>query len=240
MRLIAVSLAGHDPELVADRCWLAGAAGIWETDDELRVGVEDGGVDAFVTAIADLAPIDVTDVDPVELTGHEVTVQATGHDIVLWVPPTVFGDGTHETTSTCLALLDGLVGPGDTVLDVGCGSGVLSIAAALAGASVTAIDVDPDAVETTLDNTARNGVAVRATTTLLSDVDETYDVVVANMTAGAMGPLVDDLVRVCRPHGALVVSGLLEDQWPEVRERIGGEVLEVRVVDIWVTALVRR
>lgn len=240
MRLIAIVSTGHDPELLADRCWQAGAAGIWEQEGEWRVGVEDTEADAFLTAVADLGPTDVTDVEPTELVGRHVTLPVAGADIELWVPPTVFGDGDHETTSSCLELLEGIVRPGDTVLDVGSGSGVLAIAAALAGGHVTAIDIDETAVGATRDNAARNDVAVSASTTPLGEIDGTFDLVIANMTAGAMGPLVDDLVRVTGPGGRLLLSGLLEDQWPSVRERIDGEVGDVRVTDVWLTALVRR
>ncbi len=240
MRLIAISVHGHDPDLLADRCWQAGAAGIWELESELRVGVRDEAVDAFLVAVADLDPDDVTDVEATELVGRHVTVVFAGVDVELWVPPTVFGDGAHETTSTCLDLLDGLVDPGDAVLDVGSGSGVLSIAAALAGGQVTAIDIDADAVAATRDNAARNDVAVAASADGLATIDADFDLVIANMTAGAIGPLVDDLIRVTRPGGRLLLSGLLEDQWPAVRDRLRGQVDDVRLVGDWLSALVTR
>ena len=239
VRLLAIDLDGRDAELVADRCWQAGAAGIWEVDaSTLRAGVDDDDVTSFLTALADLGPVDVTDVEAVELAGRGVSLDIAGQHVALWVPATVFGDGTHPTTATCLELVEAVAGRGDDVLDVGCGTGALTIAAALHGARVTAIDIDPEAAQATADNAARNGVTVAATTTPLAEVTGTFDLVVANMTVGSLGPLVPDLVRCTRPGGTIVVSGLLEDQWPGVEADLGGEVTTVRVVDGWVSAAV--
>ena len=241
MRLVAIDLSGRDPELVGDRCWQAGASGLWEVDaSTVRVGVEDDRLAAFLDLLADLGPRDVTDIEAVELAGRAATIPFAGHTIELWVPATVFGDGSHPTTATCLDALGALVRPGDRVLDVGCGAGALSVAAALAGGQVTAIDLDPAAVAATADNAARNGVAIDASAQPLADVTDDFDLVVANLTSGALGPLVADLVRCTAPGGTLVVSGMLEDQWPAVREAAGGSVGDVRVVDGWLTAVIRR
>lgn len=239
VRLLAIDLTGRDAEIVADRCWQAGAAGIWEVDDRtLRAGVDDDMAAAFATALADLDPVDVTEVEAVELAGRSVRVPMAGHDVELWVPATVFGDATHPTTASCLALIDEFVDAGDTVLDVGSGTGALSIAAALLGARVTSIDIDDEATTATGDNAARNGVTVAVSTTPLGDVPGVFDVVVANMTIGSLGPLVPEIVRRIRPQGTAIVSGLLTEQWPTVREGIGGDVASVREVDGWVSAAV--
>lgn len=240
MRLLAIDLHGRDPELVADRCWQAGAAGIWEVDDTtLRAGVEDDDVPAFVAALSDLGPRDVTEVEAVELAGRSVVLDVSGDRIELWVPATVFGDGGHPTTATCLELLDDVVDTGDAVLDVGSGTGALTIAAALRGARVTAIDVDDEAVRATADNAARNGVTVSVSATPLAEVAGSFDVVVANMTVGALGPIVADLVAHTRSGGTIVVSGLLEEQWDDVRPALGGTPMAVRTLGGWVSAAVR-
>ncbi len=237
MHLIEFALTGRDPELIADRCWLAGAAGIWEVDETtLRAGVDDHDLATFLDALSDLAPADVTATEAVELAGRTSVVPFAGHDVELWVPATVFGDGHHPTTATCLRLLEAHVRPGARVLDVGCGSGALSIGAALLGARVTAIDLDPEAVAATAANATRNGVAVETTSRDLADVRDHFDVVVANMTSGSLGPLIPDLVRCTAPGGTLVVSGLLEDQWGRVRDAIGDESPDVRVVEGWLSA----
>lgn len=237
MHLIAIELSGRDADLVADRCWVAGAAGLWEVDEAtLRAGVEPDALAGFLSAVADLDPVDVTDELAVELAGRSALIPFAGRDIELWVPPTVFGDGHHPTTATCLSLLAGAVEPGRRVLDVGCGIGALSIGAALLGGRVTAIDIDPDAVTATAANAARNDVAVETSALQLAEVAERYDVVLANMTSGSLGPLVPDLVRCTAAGGTLIVSGLLEDQWPAVRDAAGGEVVTVEVVEGWVSA----
>lgn len=239
MRLLAIDLDGRDAELVADRCWQAGAAGIWEVDaSTLRAGVDDDDVASFLTALADLGPVDVTEVEAVELAGRTVELDMAGQRVELWVPATVFGDGSHPTTATCIELVEAAVDTGDDVLDVGCGTGALTIAAALHGARVTAIDIDQEAVQSTADNAARNGVTVSATSTPLAEVDGAFDLVIANMTVGSLGPLVPELVAHVRSGGTVIVSGLLEDQWPEVEADLGGAVTAVRVVDGWVSAAV--
>lgn len=239
MRLLAIDLTGRDAEIVADRCWQAGAAGIWEVDARtLRAGVDDDVAAAFAEALADLAPVDVTEIEAVELAGRAVRVPMAGHDVELWVPATVFGDASHPTTATCLTFLVDLVAPGDTVLDVGCGTGALSIAAALCGAHVTAIDIDDEAVTATADNAARNGVSISVAATPLADVHDTFDLVVANMTIGSLEPLLPAIRDRVRPAGTVVVSGLLADQWPTVRAALDGDVVSVRDVDGWVSAVV--
>src|SRR5690606_38896397 len=212
VRLYAITVSPPDAELVADRCWEAGAAGIWETGDGtgavvLRVGVEEADADRFRSALADLGPRDVTGTDVVEPAPRTVELDAVGGPVRLQVPPTVFGDGLHPTTATCLELLAALVSPGTTLLDVGCGSGALSVVAARAGAAVTAIDGDPVAAEATIGNAAANGVDVAATSTPLAVLSGTWDVVVANISARAVLELSEDLWRVCA--GTLIVSGIL-------------------------------
>ena len=239
MRLIAIDLEGRDAELIADRCWQAGAAGIWEDDQRLRVGVEPEIVERFIRAVGDLGPVDVTDSVAVELGDRETCVEVAGRQIVLQVPATVFGDGLHPTTATCLALLPEVVRRGSTVLDVGCGAGALAIGAALLGARVTAIDVDRDAIDATAANAAANGVEVDVSTAPLAEVEYVYDVVLANLTVGDLRPLLGDLVRVTSPGGSLLLSGLLEDQWAEI-SAVVGDASSLAVVDGWVTAVVRR
>lgn len=240
MHLVAIDLTGRDPELVADRCWQAGAAGLWEADaTTLRAGVDDDRIATFLDLLAELDPVDVTEVEAVELAGRSSTVEVAGRTVHLWVPATVFGDGEHPTTATCLALLPGVVVVADRVLDVGCGAGALSVGAAVLGARVTAIDVDPAARQATAENAARNGVAIETSPAALDEVGGVFDVVLANLTAGALTPLLDDLLRCTAPEGSLVLSGMLEDQWPDIRRAVGGDVETERAVDGWVTAVVR-
>lgn len=241
VRLFALTVPAAEVEVVSDRCWQAGAEGIWESEvahgsSVLRVGVAEGSAAGFVSALADLGPRDVTDTDAFELSTRTMSVTSAGGPVTLEVPPTVFGDGLHPTTATCLGLLEGLLGPGTRVLDVGCGSGALSVVAARGGAEVVAIDIDPVAVDATIANAAANGVSVDATTTPLVELSGTWDVVVANISARAVLELSEELWRVCT--GTLVVSGILAERWDEVRAGLGGTVREVRDVQGWVTASV--
>jgi len=134
-------------------------------------------------------------------------------------PGSTFGLGDHPTTVLSMRALRRAVFAGSTVLDVGCGSGVLAIAAARFGAArVDAIDIAPAAVPTTRENAVANQVdaLVHVSTTPLAEVDGTFDVVVANILAPTLVALADDLRRVLSPAGVLIVSGLLADRHAHV------------------------
>lgn len=134
-------------------------------------------------------------------------------------PGLAFGTGTHPTTALCLEWIDAFDFGGRTVIDYGCGSGVLAIAAALKGAArVVAIDHDPQALTATADNAARNGVASRIETCLPDDfAGDPANVVLANILAGPLIELAPRLIAALAPGGRLVVSGLLAEQIDDVR-----------------------
>ena len=126
-----------------------------------------------------------------------------------------FGSGSHPTTRLCLAQVERLVRPGDRVLDVGSGTGVLGVAALLLGAGrLTAVDIDPAAVRATAGTARLNGVGDRtqASTTPLEQVRDRFDLVLANLLIPAIELLGTDLARVVAPGGHLVVSGVLAGQ----------------------------
>ena len=134
-------------------------------------------------------------------------------------PGLAFGTGTHATTALCLTALAGLIADGDRVVDFGCGSGILAIAAARLGATrVLAIDNDPQALRATEDNARRNAVADAV---LAVCAPESYprtdwrgsaDVVVANILAGPLAVLRDELCDLLAPGGHLLLAGLLDTQ----------------------------
>ena len=138
-------------------------------------------------------------------------------------PGPTFGHGAHPTTALVLAEVDRTAGPGRSVLDVGCGSGVLAIAAARLGAGpVVAVDVEEDAVAWTRHNAEANGSTVDASSTPVADVDGTFDLVLANVL-----PVVHEEIsgpvaaRVAAPTpggggGLLVVSGVPDEHTDRV------------------------
>jgi ribosomal protein L11 methyltransferase len=120
--------------------------------------------------------------------------------------------GDHPTTRLSAAVTHEVVRPGDRVLDVGCGSGVLSIVAALRGADrVVAIDVGEAAREATVDNAIRNDVRDRidASTIPVTDVTGDFDVVIANILAPVLVSMATSLRRLTADRGVLVMSGVL-------------------------------
>ena len=129
-------------------------------------------------------------------------------------PGLAFGSGSHATTALCLEWLDAHPPGGCTVLDYGCGSGILAVAAARLGASVVwAVDNDPQALVATRDNAGRNGVEALVHVCLPEDLpDLTADVVLANILAGPLVALAPDLAARVRAGGDLVLSGILNHQ----------------------------
>lgn len=135
-------------------------------------------------------------------------------------PGASFGLGDHPTTRLCAAALGRLVRPGEQVLDMGCGSGVLSIVACRLGArGAIAVDIAPDAVLAAERNAAINGVSDQVDVRLGAVVPSvTADVVVANILAPVLVELCRDLVDAVAPGGRLVLSGLLADRHAHVLE----------------------
>ena len=129
-------------------------------------------------------------------------------------PGLAFGTGTHPTTAMCLEWLDGAALEGRRIVDYGCGSGILSIAALKLGAGhVRAVDLDPQAVLATRENAARNGVADRLDVTTDPQLaDAAADALVANILAGPLVELAPHIAAALRPGGDLALSGVLTGQ----------------------------
>jgi len=161
--------------------------------------------------------------------------RARPDDVVLALDPGMaFGTGLHPTTRLCLARLEavadrGLVA-GARVLDVGCGSGILSIAAArLGAASVLGVDTDPIAIEATIANAARNGLADRiaARPGSVPTGDGLFDVVLANLIASLLVQLATRLRDELRPGGTLLASGIFIDREADVAAAFEAAALAV-------------
>lgn len=129
-------------------------------------------------------------------------------------PGLAFGTGTHPTTSLCLQWLDGLDVRGKVVVDYGCGSGILAIAALLLGAEkAIGVDIDPQALIASKQNAQRNGVAEKLDVYLPESQPECQaDIVLANILAGPLLDLQSVITGYCKPGGKLAISGILESQ----------------------------
>lgn len=140
---------------------------------------------------------------------------------VMLDPGLAFGTGTHPTTALCLQWLDGLDLQGKTVIDFGCGSGILAIAALKLGAKAAiGIDIDPQAILASRNNAEANGVAGKLQLFLAKDQPQNLhaDVVVANILAGPLKELAPQIITLVKPQGDLGLSGILATQAASVCE----------------------
>jgi ribosomal protein L11 methyltransferase len=190
--------------------------------------------------------------------GHRILILPSGHAVpegedlavVHLDPGLAFGTGSHISTRLALELLERHLTPGCRVADVGCGSGILSIAAAVLGAgTVDAVDIDPQAIEATQANTAANGVSGLVHARLHDGVPaapaDGFDLVVANLTPPILARFLPDFARALRDGGVLVGSGVLAERVHEVLEPLRAnadlELLHVEEQEGWCgVACVRR
>jgi ribosomal protein L11 methyltransferase len=262
----------EEVELASDQLWQLGVRAIEERTEvegvELwtTVGDREDAIHRAVTSIADRWPWRVVDinVDPVDTwrefakpvwaTPDLVVVPAwqshsfDGDPLVLRIEPgAAFGLGDHPTTELSLralaSLLRAVTEQPPAVLDVGCGTGILAVAAARLGAyPVRAVDVASSAVETTADNAARNGVAgqIVVDTRPAADLGGMYDIVVANILAPVLVRLADDLRRLTVRGGHLIISGILEDSHAHVLDALAPmSVVRREVLDGWIAVTLR-
>jgi ribosomal protein L11 methyltransferase len=163
--------------------------------------------------------------------------------IVRLDPGLAFGTGSHATTALCLTVLDSLELAGRTVIDYGCGSGVLGIAAVKLGAAqVIAADIDPQALTATHENAARNGVAAQVVVQDAAAALPQAHCVLANILAGPLIELAPRLTAACRPGARLVLCGLLRRQTDAVTAAYARafDMLGVLTQDDWCCIHARR
>ena len=162
-------------------------------------------------------------------------------------PGMAFGTGTHPTTVLCIQALERIVKKGDSIIDVGTGSGVLSIAAAMLGAkSVMALDLDEVAVKSAKLNIKLNKVHEVTTVSqnnLLNGITEQADVIVANILAEVILRFTDDVSRLLRKDGYFIASGIILQKKEEVKDAIvasGLEIIETVQMEDWVSITAKK
>ena len=166
-----------------------------------------------------------------------------GEAVFVIEPGQAFGTGEHESTSMCLTLAQDVELCGKTVLDIGCGSGILGISAVLLGAkSAVLTDLDPKAVEVTKDNAIKNKVTdkVKVLCEDLSNSPDKFDVVFANLTADLLIRLSKQVSANVKPDGIMIVSGIIKEREDEVTksfDTVGFKVFKAERKNNW-TALI--
>lgn len=257
MRVVELRVPIGDLEVAADRLWCAGARAVEEfqpadgfaclrtvlaADDDLsalRLG-ELGSEWTLSHLEYDDEPAQTWRefVRPVQVSPTLMIAPAWQPDVdvdddttvmVVIEPDAAFGLGDHPTTQLTAAATERLTPAGGRVLDVGCGTGVLGIVAAMCGAAhVVCVDIAMAAVEATTDNARRNDVDARisVSTTPVEAVEGTFDLVLANILAPALVSMAPSLRRLTSLTGTLVISGVLEDQFDHVVEALRPMVVE--------------
>lgn len=169
-------------------------------------------------------------------------------------PASSFGTGQHNTTQLCLELIEKNLNNENKVLDLGCGSGILSIGAVLLGAgSVYAVDIDENSVKIATENAEKNHISKNIYTAkcgniiedeqLVAEIGNGYDIVCANIVADVLIAMSGKFSGFLKEHGTLIVSGIIDNRKDEVLETIvsqGFELTEIREKEDWVAASFRK
>ena len=192
-------------------------------------------------------PVKISERFTIVPTWEEYTPVNTDELIIELDPGMAFGTGTHPTTVMCLQALEKVVKKGNSVVDVGTGSGVLAIAAAMLGAEkVHALDLDAVAVKSAFENIVHNKVQEIAKVqqgNLLDTVSEAADVVVANILAEIIMTFTDDAFSIVKPGGLYVTSGIISAKKDDVKKALAGSgfiIEEVLMMEDWVAIIARR
>lgn len=269
MRAFVVTVGADEVELASDALWRLGVRAIEERTGDgghvelwTAVGDDRDATERATAALGERWPtraIDIVDdgadtwrefAGPMWVDDRLVVVPAWQHHVfdgdvvaIQIEPAGAFGLGDHPTTLLSLQAVRRHLEVGRTVLDVGCGTGVIAVMAALTGArSVRAVDVANAAVEATRDNAARNAVAdrVEADTTPAGDLGGTFHLVVANILAPTLIELAADLRRLTDIDGRLVISGILADRHDHVLSALAPMTVErTDTLDGWAAVTLR-
>lgn len=154
-------------------------------------------------------------------------------------PGLSFGTGSHHTTRLCLEDVEKVIKEGDDVLDLGSGSGILSIVSLMFGAgSALAVDIDPNSRETAYDNLARNGIDKEKYKVLIGNIisdkelqnvvlEKKYDVILANIVADVIIAILPFVKKALKEDGTFITSGIIEDRIPDVKQALSANGFEV-------------
>jgi ribosomal protein L11 methyltransferase len=260
---------GADRDAVLAALFDAGSQGVQEEGDALLTHFPpDTSADAVriaIRAASDAAEIEIGTTPTVDwseawkrgIHSHELGVitvappwlATTGDAVVVIDPGMAFGTGEHPTTRSVVRLMQGVVGPGDRVADLGTGSGVLAIVAArLGAASVAAIEIDPDAIGNAEENVSRNGVGgvvrvLEGDASLLLPLIAPVSVILANIISSVLTDLLPVFAGALTAGGRAILSGILIEERPAMLEALGHggwRVLAEEREEIWWSAVVAR
>ncbi|MGD6876533.1 50S ribosomal protein L11 methyltransferase [Bacillus infantis] len=191
-------------------------------------------------------PVKISERFTIVPTWEDYTPVSSDELIIELDPGMAFGTGTHPTTVMCIQALERTVAKGDRVVDVGTGSGVLSIAAAMLGAEkVEALDLDEVAVKSARLNIKLNKVHETVSVSqnnLLNGVQEGADVVVANILAEVILRFTDDVAKTVKKGGRFIASGIIQQKKQQVKEAIieaGFEIEEILQMEDWVAIIAK-
>lgn len=196
-------------------------------------------------------PFRIADDIIIKPTWENIPDDASQDDIIIEIDPgSAFGTGTHATTRLCLLSLRNYIKPGTTILDAGCGSGILAISALLCGAqSAFCLDIDPTAVNATIENATINNISPDRITALKANIledgiiiknamDGYCDIAVANILADVIIPLSAHISQYIKHNGLFISSGILAEKADSVEEALiknNFKILKKNTLDEWVS-----
>ncbi|WP_226583155.1 50S ribosomal protein L11 methyltransferase [Halobacillus litoralis] len=192
-------------------------------------------------------PVKISEKITIIPTWEEYTPVSSDEIIIEMDPGMAFGTGTHPTTVLSIQALEQYMAEGDRVVDVGAGSGILSVASVLLGAEhVHAFDLDDVAVSSTKNNAALNGVEDKVTAKLndlLDGVNWEADLIVSNILAEIIVKFTDDAFRVVKPGGYFITCGIISGRKDMVRDRLvesGFEIVETNKMEDWISIIAKK
>ena len=212
--LVHLDVEPDEVEVVSSRLWSLGTTGIAELPDNKIVAGFDSQTEAD-QAVSAFGRGQVSVYDPSTIPSGQPSEVSFGNQTILLPNTDAFGHGAHATTALVLDAVHRHAKPGMRVLDMGCGTGVLAIAASLAGAHAVAVDNEPAALNATGLNAAANGIDLDVASSLEASAGP-FDLVVANMLLADLRGVADQLLGAVSETGVIATTGFLTDQVEEV------------------------